>query len=114
MVLWEARDRICGKWLKPLIPLLITAMERHGHFELDEKVRVRLCEIGPATIDRVLTPVRAGGSEECAPLLFREQHLLSEVMTALCPALPFPLLGFDTDNDSVFMNETIKDGCETV
>jgi hypothetical protein len=33
-------------------------------------------------------------------------------MTALCPALPFPLLGFDTDNDSVFMNETIKGWCE--
>jgi len=26
--------------------------------------------------------------------------------------LPFPLLGFDTDNDTVFMNETIKDWCE--
>lgn len=45
---------------------------------------------------------------ECAPLLFREQRLLSEVMTAL----PFPLLGFDTDIDGVFMNETIKDWCE--
>lgn len=26
--------------------------------------------------------------------------------------LPFPLLGFDQDNDSVFMNETIKAWCE--
>ncbi len=34
-------------------------------------------------------------------------------MTALRPTLPFPLLGFDTDNDSVFMNETIKGWCET-
>jgi hypothetical protein len=25
--------------------------------------------------------------------------------------MPFPLLGFDTDNDSVFMNETIKSCC---
>ena len=25
--------------------------------------------------------------------------------------MPFPLLGFDTDNDSVFMNETVKDYC---
>ncbi len=33
-------------------------------------------------------------------------------MTALRPVLPFPLLGFDTDNDSVFMNETIKGWCE--
>ena len=26
--------------------------------------------------------------------------------------MPFPLLGFDTDNDSVFMNETVKTYCE--
>jgi len=37
----------------------------------------------------------------CGPSV-REQRLLSEVMTALRPALPFPLLGFDTDNDSIF------------
>jgi len=30
----------------------------------------------------------------------REQTLLTEVRKRL----PFPLLGFDTDNDSVFMN----------
>jgi len=58
-----------------------------------------------------LTDVATGWTE-CAPLLFREQRLLSEVMTALRPALPFPLLGFDTDNDSVFMNETIRDWCD--
>ena len=174
VVLWEASDRICGKRLKPLIPLLMPAMERHGHLALDGEVRVRLLAISAATIDRVLAPVRAVGSgrgrrrnahssavrrsvpvrtyadsgdpapgymeadlvahsgpstsgsfvqtlpltdvatgwTECAPLLFREQRLLSEVMTALRPALPFPLLGFDTDNDSVFMNETIKGWCE--
>jgi hypothetical protein len=26
--------------------------------------------------------------------------------------LPFALLGFDTDNDTVFMNETLKAYCE--
>ena len=26
--------------------------------------------------------------------------------------LPFPLLGFDTDNDSVFLNETVRDYCQ--
>jgi hypothetical protein len=30
-VLWEAADRICGQRLRVLIPLLIEAMERHGH-----------------------------------------------------------------------------------
>jgi len=32
---WEASDRICGKRLHPLLPLLIEAMERHGHGGLD-------------------------------------------------------------------------------
>ena len=62
VVLWEAADRICGKRLKPLIPLLIPAMERHGHLALDEEVRVRLLTISAATIDRLLAPVRAGAS----------------------------------------------------
>ncbi len=30
IVLWEASDRICGKRLKPLIPVLLPALERHG------------------------------------------------------------------------------------
>ena len=30
VLIWEASDRICGKRLKPLMPLLIEAMERHG------------------------------------------------------------------------------------
>lgn len=54
----------------------------------------------------------ATGWTKCAPLLFRERRLLSEVMSALRLVLPFPLLGFDMDNDSVFKNETIKGWCE--
>jgi hypothetical protein len=44
----------------------------------------------------------------------REQRLLTEVLTELRKLLPFPLLGLDTDNDSVFMNETVRDYCEQV
>ncbi|MET2833141.1 transposase, partial [Mesorhizobium shangrilense] len=59
----------------------------------------------------VLTDV-ASGWTECAPLLVREQKLLSEVLTELRRRLPFDLLGFDTDNDSVFLNETVRDYCQ--
>lgn len=31
IVIWEASDRICGKRLRPLVPVLVEAMERHGH-----------------------------------------------------------------------------------
>ena len=58
----------------------------------------------------VLTDIATGWTE-CAPLLVREQTVLTEVLTALREAMPFPLLGFDTDNDSVFMNETVRDYC---
>lgn len=34
VVMWEAADRLCGKRLQPLIPILLEAMERHGHLDL--------------------------------------------------------------------------------
>jgi hypothetical protein len=57
-VLWEAADRICGKRLRVLVPVLIQAMERHGHLRLDPVVRSRLLDISAATIDRLLRPER--------------------------------------------------------
>jgi hypothetical protein len=58
-----ASDRICGKRLKPLIPTLVEAMERHGHLQLVSEVRIGLLSISAATIDRALRGVRvvAGG-----------------------------------------------------
>ncbi|HEX2681270.1 MAG TPA: transposase, partial [Candidatus Dormibacteraeota bacterium] len=58
----------------------------------------------------VLTDIATGWTE-CAPLLVREQRLLTEVLGEMRKLLPFPLLGLDTDNDSVFMNETVRDYC---
>jgi hypothetical protein len=176
IVVWEASDRICGKRLRPLLPILVEAMERHGHLQLAPEVRTRLLTMSAATIDRALSDIRrqagpamrrrsapsaairrsvpvrtfdgwdnpppgfveadlvghsgpvakgsfvqtlvltdiATGWTECAPLLVREQRLLTEVLSELRKLLPFPLLGLDTDNDSVFMNETVRDYCEQV
>src|SRR3954449_1571051 len=173
IVVWEASDRICGKRLRPLLPDLVEAMERHGHVQLAPEVRARLLAMSAATIDRALRDVRrqagtatrrrsapsaairrrvpvrtfndwddpppgyveadlvahsgpvargsfvqtlvltdiATGWTECAPLLVREQRLLTEVLSELRKLLPFGLLGLDTDNDSVFMNETVRDYC---
>jgi len=58
MVLWEASDRICGKRLRAAIPGLIAAMERHGHLDLDPKVRDGVLAMSAATIDRLLRPAR--------------------------------------------------------
>jgi len=58
----------------------------------------------------VLTDIATGWTE-CAPLLVREQRLLTEVLSEMRKLLPFALLGLDTDNDSVFMNDTVRDYC---
>ena len=58
IIVWEASDRICSKRLKPIIPTLIEALERHGYMVLDEELRSRLLSISHATIDRILSPVR--------------------------------------------------------
>jgi hypothetical protein len=60
----------------------------------------------------VLTDIATGWTE-CMPLLVREQTLLTEVLSHIRQRLPFDILGFDTDNDSVFMNETVRDYCVT-
>jgi len=174
IVLWEASDRVCGKRLRPLLPILLEAMERHGHVQPAAEVKASLLAMSAATIDRALktargptagqrrrrsppaaairraVPVRtfdgwkdpppgfveadlvahsgptskgsfiqtltltdiATGWTECAPLLMREQNLLSDVLTELRKLMPFALLGFDTDNDTVFMNETIQTYCK--
>jgi hypothetical protein len=174
IVVWEASDRVCGKRLKPLVPVLVDSLERHGHLQLAAEVRAGLLAMSAATIDRALRDVRdhaegrtrrrsgvsigirrsvpvrtfadwhdpapgfmeadlvahcgssvsgsfvqtlvltdiASGWTECAPVLVREQHLLVEVLGELRKLLPFPLLGLDTDNDTVFINETVRDYCK--
>jgi hypothetical protein len=173
IVLWEASDRVCGKRLKALAPILVEAMARHGHLELASEVRTRLLGMSAATMDRALRSVRvqvgrtrrrtasssgvrrsipvrtfsdwqdpppgfaeadlvahsgpsasgsfvqtlvltdiATGWIELAPLLVREQGLLREVLGEVRKLVPFALLGFDTDNDSVFINETVRDYCQ--
>ncbi|MCK1974954.1 ISNCY family transposase, partial [Bacillus safensis] len=63
IVAWEASDRICSKRLKPLLPILISLREQHGHLKLDDQVRTLLLQMSAATIDRALKSVRetAGG-----------------------------------------------------
>jgi hypothetical protein len=56
--LWELSDRPCGKLLAPLLPMLVAALERHGELRLAPAVRVPLMALSPATLDRLLRPVR--------------------------------------------------------
>jgi hypothetical protein len=54
IVLWEASDRICGKRLKALLPILLPALERNGHLKLEEEIRHKILSMSAATIDRLL------------------------------------------------------------
>jgi hypothetical protein len=58
-MLWEAADRVCGKRLKALIPMLVDAMERHGHLDLDPVIKTKVLQVSAATIDRVLANARS-------------------------------------------------------
>ena len=51
ILVWEAADRICGKRLKAALPHLVESMERHGHLDLDPRVRQRLLAASAATLD---------------------------------------------------------------
>jgi hypothetical protein len=54
IVLWEASDRVCGKRLRALLPILLPALERNGHLKLDEAIRPKILAMSAATIDRLL------------------------------------------------------------
>ena len=62
--LWEASDRLCGKRLQALLPLLVESLESHGHLSLKPEVRELLLAMSSATIDRLLAPIRkeSGGN----------------------------------------------------
>ena len=48
---------------------------------------------------------------EAIPLPAREQSLVVEGLEAIGRRLPFPIRGIDSDNDSVFINETLIQYC---
>ncbi len=51
------------------------------------------------------------GWTEAVPLLAREQSLVVAGLEAIGRQLPFPVKGIDSDNDSVFINETLIKYC---
>lgn len=55
----------------------------------------------------------ASGWTECVALVVREATLVVEAVTRLRATLPFRLRGFDTDNGSEFLNETVFAYCKS-
>ena len=57
-VVWSAANGICAKRLVPFLPELVPTLERHGHLVVTDEVRAQLLELSPATVDRLLRPLR--------------------------------------------------------
>ena len=55
---WVICDGICGKRLAPYLAEIVPTLERLGELTLDDEARRKLIAISPATIDRLLGPVR--------------------------------------------------------
>lgn len=56
-IIWLASDQLCSKRLKMALPDWLPAYEKE-HGILDDSARGQLLSLSPATIDRVLKPVR--------------------------------------------------------
>ena len=59
--IWEASDRLCSKRLKPFIGEMIKVMRQHGELTLNSRTEAELCQMSPATIDRLLKARRSQG-----------------------------------------------------
>jgi hypothetical protein len=115
VLLWEASDRICSKRLKPMIPTLLPALERHDQIAVDAPVRAALLAVSPATIDRMLSEGRiaaAQGRRRRAGFSSAVRRsvpvrtfgaLAIEALQIAQELFPFPLKGVDFDNDGAFM-----------
>src|SRR5438132_8593442 len=56
--IWVIMDCICGKRLAPVLPEMVSVLERHGELQLDAATRQKLCTISAASIDRLLVAER--------------------------------------------------------
>ncbi|WP_176385927.1 hypothetical protein [Paraburkholderia youngii] len=89
-----------------------TAGHLPGYFEIDF---VPHCGGGKVDSELVHTLVMtdiATGWTECLIMPFRRGAFVLEHIRQVRGALPFPLRGLDSDNDSAFMNETVCDFCK--
>ena len=55
---WLASDQLSGKLLRPLLPVLLTALVTHHDLRLAPAVRTALTAASAATLDRLLRPLR--------------------------------------------------------
>jgi hypothetical protein len=72
IVMWEASDRVCGKRLKALLPILLPALERNGHLNLHQEIRSKVLAMSASTIDRLLQMPRSASRTRKPPRVVPE------------------------------------------
>ena len=103
-----------GTLLKDAIPVRTFADwddARPGFVEMDLVAHCGDTIAGQYLQTLTATDVSTGWTE-CLALPKRSQLAVSAAMVDLQGRLPFPLLGVDSDNDSVFINDTLQRHCE--
>jgi hypothetical protein len=104
-----------GTLLRQSIPIRTFADwedARPGFVEID-----LVAHCGDSTAGQFIQTLTAvdirSGWTECLPLPHRSQAAVSAALSCLQQRLPFPLLGIDSDNDGVFINETLTSYCRS-
>jgi hypothetical protein len=92
--------RTFGDWKNP----------EPGYMEADFVAHCGGSMAGSVVHTLVLTDIATGWTE-CVPLIARDQALIVEALERIRRTLPFPLRGFDTDNDGAFINQTVHSYC---
>jgi len=103
-----------GTLLKGAIPVRTFAdwdETKPGFVEMDLVAHCGDTTAGQYLQTLTATDVQSGWTE-CLALPQRSQRAVSAAMVGLQARLPFPLLGVDSDNDSVFINETLIRFCD--
>lgn len=84
---WSASEYLCGKLLKQAIPRYLPHYPNEYEV-LTEEVRTKLLAISPATIDRVLRPVKAQRGFSCTrrgQMLREEIPIRTDYWSNICP-----------------------------
>ena len=103
-----------GTLLKKRVPVRTFAdwnETKPGFFEADLVAHCGWSTEGAYLNTLVLTDITTGWIE-CIALLHRSQHAVIEAIETARQLLPFPILGFDTDNGSEFLNGELLAYCE--
>jgi len=95
--IWFATDQMCSKKLKAAIPLWLPFYEEE-HEALSLQVEQKLLEMSPATIDRLLKPVRA---------LYKKGRCSTKPGTLLKNQIPIKTHNWDVTRPGYFEADTV-------